>query len=419
MNRSKAPALNPIDSIDLIFPKRVDLGNGIDLFWMDDIPDETVKLDVIWDAGSKFQTKPLVASYTNQLLFSGNDQISSNQIAERIDVLGGYLNQSHHKDHASFSVFGLTDSMHAIFNLVQEYFQIATFPQAEIDKWTAIKQQEFQLNEEKVGVNARKMFTQQLFSENHPYGKLAKLADFTAVTQADLQSFFKAHYLGTKPTLFLVGNVSYQVIDQLKTFAQLFSDSTAPRQATTPTQTIGKQHQVKEKAVQSAIRVGKLTITKSHPDYIALQVLNTVLGGYFGSRLMANIREDKGYTYGIGSGLTALAEATYFFISTEVACDTREATLKEIYFEIDRLQTELIPKSELEVVKNYLLGSLLRNSDGAIAMMEKYKNIYLQNLSESYYTDYVQGINSITPKILKEVAQKHLATESMTEVSFG
>lgn len=419
MNRKIAPELSIIDQIELIFPERIDLGNGIDLVWMKNIPDNTVKLDIIWNAGSKYQLKPLIASFCNHLLLSGNKSISANEIAEEIDSLGGYVSHNQHKDHAGITAFGLTDSIDGIFDIIQSNLLQCIYPETEIEKWKEIKKKEFELNKEKVDVNARKLFTQNIFGINHPYGKIAKIADFDNVSQNDLQKFFQEKYMNNKPTIFLVGNVNQDFINKLTEFAQHFTDKNTENKIGFPIQRFGEIYKTKADAVQSAIRIGRLCIDKNHPDYITFQILNTILGGYFGSRLMANIREDKGYTYGIGSGISAFKDATYFFISTEVAREKRKETLNEIYFELRRLQTELVQVDELAVVKNYMLGALLRNSDGAIAMMEKYKNIYLQNLDESYYLNYIRGINSVTPEKLQAVAIQYFNKKDFTEISYG
>ena len=280
MNRKIAPELTPINQVNLIFPTKVDLGNGIDLHWMNNIPDNTVKLDIIWDAGSKYQNKPLIASFCNQLLLSGNDSTSANQIAGEIDSLGGYISHNQHKDHAGLTIFGLTDSIESIFNIIQSNLMHGSFPKTEIAKWREIKRKEFELNEEKVSTNARKLFTKNIFGAQHPYGKLAVIKDFDRVSQADLKQFFIQKYSQTKPVFFLVGNVSESFVKKLKQFASSFSESKITYNCSEPHQKTGEIYETKENAVQTAIRIGRLCIHKKHPDNIALQVLNTVLGGY-------------------------------------------------------------------------------------------------------------------------------------------
>ena len=214
---------------------------------------------------------------------SGNDSTSANQIAGEIDSLGGYISHNQHKDHAGLTIFGLTDSIESIFNIIQSNLMHGSFPKTEIAKWREIKRKEFELNEEKVSTNARKLFTKNIFGAQHPYGKLAVIKDFDRVSQADLKQFF------------IQGNVSESFVKKLKQFASSFSESKITYNCSEPHQKTGEIYETKENAVQTAIRIGRLCIHKKHPDNIALQVLNTVLGGYFGSRLMALGREFRPY----------------------------------------------------------------------------------------------------------------------------
>ena len=134
---------------------------------------------------------------------------------------------------------------------------------------------------------------------------------------------------------------------------------------------------------------------------------------------MANIREDKGYTYGIGSAFAVMDDAAYFFISTEVAKEVKENTITEIYFELDRLKNELIPEDELERVKNYMLGEFLRQMDGPGAMMESFKNIWFNQLSQDYYSRFIHAINNYTAAELRDLAKKYYLRERMVEVVVG
>jgi zinc protease len=175
----------------------------------------------------------------------------------------------------------------------------------------------------------------------------------------------------------------------------------------------------KEGALQSAVRIGKKLFTREHKDYHGMLVLNTVLGGYFGSRLMANIREDKGYTYGIGSAAASMAKEGYFVIATEVGVNVCNDAIKEIYFEIDRLRNELIPESELETVRNYMLGSFLRSIDGPFELADKFKNIMFHNLGYDYYQNFLKTVRTITPTELQNLAQKYLLEDSLYELVVG
>ena len=175
----------------------------------------------------------------------------------------------------------------------------------------------------------------------------------------------------------------------------------------------------KEGALQSAIRIGRLIPNKLHPDYLGLQVLNTILGGYFGSRLMNNIREDKGYTYGINSGVVSLKNGGYFFISTEVGADVTKDALNEIYKEIDLLRTEEVSIEELDLVKNYMLGQFLKSCDGAFNLANLFESVKLYDLDYNFYNNYIKTIKEITPKTIKALGVKYFNKKDLKEVVVG
>ena len=159
--------------------------------------------------------------------------------------------------------------------------------------------------------------------------------------------------------------------------------------------------------------------SKTHPDYVGMQVLNTILGGYFGSRLMKNIREEKGYTYGIGSAVVSLMHGGYFFITSEVGAEVCSPALTEIYNELEILRREPVAEDELQMVKNYMLGSFLKSIDGAFNLADRWKGIMFYNLGYDYYERYIKTVSMITPEELMALAQKYFGKENMSELVVG
>jgi predicted Zn-dependent peptidase len=185
-------------------------------------------------------------------------------------------------------------------------------------------------------------------------------------------------------------------------------------------QKVGVQEIIPRKEVfQSAIRVGKELFNRHHTDYAGMQVLNTVLGGYFGSRLMKNIREDKGYTYGIGSMIISLHHSGYFVIASEVGTGVTKKAVKEVFVEINRLRNELIPENELSLVKNYIMGQIIRMFDGPFATADTIKSILEYGLDFDYYDRTIETIMGITAVELRDLANKYLKPETFTEIIAG
>ena len=419
MDRTIAPEIQNPKSLEITAPNKSVLENGVELYWIDDVKDSGIKVEVVWDAGTKYQKQSLIASYTNKLLLGGTKEKTANELSNEIDFLGGYFQNSIDKDHAGVTLYGLVENMPAIFQKFMTGFQDANFPETEVEKEASIGLQRFKVESEKVNVLCHRKFNQKIFGEDSAYGSVASETDFTKLNRELLLDFYNDHYRSGKPVIMIVGEYSTELLDILQEFSKLFNGNAAQSTNVEINQTKGTHHFEKEGAIQSAIRVGRLMFDKNHEDYFGFQVLNTVLGGYFGSRLMANIREDKGYTYGIGSGLAVLQNASYFFIATEVGKEVRENTLKEIYFELRRLRDELIPEDELRKVKNYLLGDFLRQSDGPFAMMDCFKNIYFNNLSMNYYSDFIKAVNDISAEELRERARKYLKEEDLLSISVG
>lgn len=413
------PSYSLPTSLPLQFPELIQLENGIELYVLKDDNDDAVKLDIEWSAGSKYQSKNLIASFTNKLLLSGDDVMKASEIAEKLDFYGGYFQHEIDRDHAGIALFGLKENMSKIFEIFTQAFMNCTFPADQLEKERAVALNKFQIANKKVKHQCVKAFNQGVYGEKNPYGRAATEADFGRIEREDLLAFYKQFYLNGKPTLFLVGNVDDDFIRQLRDWSSLMVCKPVNYELEPLEQKTGHEHVLVPGAVQTAVRIGRLFIDKKHPDYFQVQLLNTLLGGYFGSRLMSNIREDKGYTYGIGSAITVMEDAACFFITTEVGSEVVKDAIQEVKNELSKLINIEIPDDELTVVKNYMAGEFLRNADGAIAQMENFKNIHFNQLPQSYYSDYLKAINAAQPSDLKKLAEKYFQFDDMLVVTAG
>ena len=161
-------------------------------------------------------------------------------------------------------------------------------------------------------------------------------------------------------------------------------------------------------SVQGAIRIARNFPNRHHPDFQKMQVLNNIFGGFFGSRLMANIREDKGYTYGIHSYLANLIQESALMISTEAGKEVTEATIQEVYLEMKRLCDEPVSAEELKTTKNFMIGTLLGDLDGPFQVAGRWKSLILNDLTDEYFYNGIETIKNIRPLVLQELANKYL-----------
>jgi len=418
LNRKNAPSLKEIDYIDFIEPNKIALNDIVSFYHVPQVANETARFDLYFDAG-KCTIKGGTSSFVNGLLLSGTPNKKSTEIEAEISALGGYYETGVGMESAVVSIYCLRENFKEIFDILIDAINNVTFPIEEIEEIVADKKQQFKINQEKVSAISQRIFQSKLFASNEAYSSLMNEEDFENVDRNSLIEYHKKHYLNGLTKVVLVGNIDdatvNHVISQTKPLL-------TEKQRNYPSQfknEIGETHIAKEDAVQSAVRIGRILFNKKHEDYIDFLFLNTILGDYFGSRLMSNIREDKGYTYGIGSMVSEFDNTGYFMIATEVGNEVREATINEIKFEMNRLQTELVKQDEIQLIQNYLLGQLLKSADGPYAMMDLFLSAEAQNFDLDFYNTVIDKIKSISAERIQMLAKKYLNWEDMTIVTAG
>lgn len=417
LNRNHAPELQTIHSIDFVKPRIFDISETSKLFFMKEVADETSRVDLYFDAGS---TKGSVgiASMVNGLLLSGTKEKSSTQISNELDALGAFYESNVGHENAILTIYALRENMLSILHVLKNAINHLAFDQQEVEELISDRKQKFRVNMEKVSFLAQRAFQKNMF-EGSLYGRIMEEEDYNSISVSEMKSFFKENYLNGLTKVVVVGNFDLDQVDEIIDLTGEWSIDSPTDFEKTINNNKGHFHTEKQGALQTAIRVGRTLFNKTHEDFIDFQVLNTILGDYFGSRLMSNIREDKGYTYGIGSMMAELHESGYFLIATEVGKDVKDATIAEIQIEIERLKNEPVDQQELDLVKNYLLGQLLKSADGPYSMIDLYMGLEPFNLDMDFYNKSIEAIQKITPERIRELAVKYLVWEEMTVVTAG
>ncbi len=424
LDRRTMPAFGKQTKIDIQHAQESKLANGIPVYSVNAGTQDVVKIELIFPAGARQQGLPLIADTTNAMLEEGTTKHNSEEIASLLDYYGSFLETSAHHDYASVALYTLGKHVSKVLPVLEEIVKEPSFSQSELDIYLTNKKQRFLVEDKKVRVVAARNFPALLFGDNHPYGHATKIEEYDTVKRDTLQSFHKTNYSANGCAIVVAGKVKDSVLNSLGDSFGGSNWKSADAQLNGKTFEVQpsaeKKHLiVKEKAMQSAIRMGRMLFVKSHADAIPFQILNVILGGYFGSRLMSNIREDKGYTYGISSGIVYLKEAGYFQVASEVGTDVCDKALVEIYKEMDKLCTEPVPDAELQLVKNYLRGNFLRSMDGPFALAERFKQVWLHGLDYSYYEKYVATLADITSAQLKDLAGKYFQKDSIYELVVG
>lgn len=422
LNRNFTPNIKSVVDINYQQPVKYKLDNGIPVYQLQTGSQDIVKMEFIFNAGKYYEPKPLVSWFTNKMLKEGTQNFTASQIAEKIDYYGAHLELNADKDMAYITVYTLNKYLTEILPIIEDVIFNPSFPENELNIKIQNKKQDFIVNSEKVRNLARWKFDELLFGENHPYGKFVNAKDYDTIVQKDLIDFHMANYFIADCKIIAAGNIHKNFIGVLNKFFGKHTEKRTRKDLNINPIETSKLHLVeykKEDALQSAIRIGKKMFNKKHPDFLKLQVVNTILGGYFGSRLMSNIREDKGYTYGIGSAIVSMQHSGYFFIASEVGAQVTQSAIDEIYHEIDVLQNEKVPGSELMLVKNYMLGSFLRSIDGPFAISENFKGLLEYDLDYNYLKSFVEIVKDVEADEIQELAQRYFDKKSLIELKVG
>lgn len=420
LNRQIAPDFKQVSTINFIQPTHKKLNNNVPVYTIYSGEQDLVRIEFIFNNVKWDVEKPLQAIAVSALLNNGTSTLSSKEIAQKIDFYGAFFQTEYVQDHSSVTLYTLNKHLAAVLPIVRDVLTDSQFPQQEIDLYIQNQKQKLQVNLKKNDILARKEFAHALFG-NTAYGVDIQARHYDELKREDLTAYFKAAYAPDNCTVIVSGKFEEASFELLNSeFGQNWEPGHATKNdfsfSTTPRAVIYKE---RADAIQSAIRIGKLAVNRTHEDFAGLQILNTVLGGYFGSRLMNNIREDKGYTYGIGSGISSLQDAGYLFIATEVGAEVCAAALTEIYKEIEILKNELVGEEELTLVKNYMLGSMLGSLENVFSHADKFKNIHFFGLGYDYYENYIAKVKAITAEDIKLLANKYLNKEDFTEVVVG
>ena len=421
IDRALAPVYGEVENIELIRAKPLVLANGLKLFSIDGGEQDLVRIEFIFSNSNYDPAKPLQTFATNTMLNDGTSELSSTQIADKIDYYGAFLQTEYANDHSTVTLFTLNKHLANTLPIVKAIISDSIFPQVELDTLIRNQKQKLSVSLEKNDFLSRKTFSHVLFGDTL-YGYDIAATDYDKLSRDQLNTYFKLAYQPKNCTVIISGKVNEDTITLIdKYFGTDWDNSIDIKQNEFKfTMGSGQEHFLERAdALQSAIRIGQVSINRKHADFPGLQVLNTIFGGYFGSRLMANIREDKGFTYGIGSALVSLKNTGYFFIASEVGAEVCSATLTEIEKEITLLKEQPVTEGELALVRNYMLGSMLGSLENALSHADKFKNVYFSGLDYDYYRNYINTVRNIGPEELQALANQYLNFNSFEKVIVG
>lgn len=421
MNRSLQPPIKQIEKINIQHPEKYFFSGGIPVYFFKNTHN-IISLQIIFNAGTFVQDMPLQAAFTVRMLREGSKNYKSKKIAEALDFLGVKMRLINTYDSSIVALTFAKKHIVEVLKLLSDILVNPLFPEKELKTALRIEHQNFLISQEKVTTLAQQKFKETLFGTGNYYGYRLLSEDFRKLKPEHLLSFHKKHYTTTNGNVIISGNLNdTDILAIEKALAGITKGKvTKTKEVFRIDTSTQKEHFLwKKGAVQSALRIGRTCCNRMHKDDKSLRILNMVLGGYFGSRLMTNLREDKGYTYGIYSSVISYKHIGYFSINTQLGNAFLKDGIKQINIELERLQNHKIPDGELDLVKNYMLGSLLKNFDGSFNLSNVLAILLPLNLDLNYYEELSAKIKSISAEELLKMAQKYLTPSEMFCITAG
>lgn len=420
LNRTQPPHIKNAVELELKLKpyEKATLNNGADVYAVNAGAEDVLLVEWVYYAGNWYEDKNLVAATTNFMLKNGTSTKTAFQLNEHFEYYGSYLNRSCFNETATITLHCLSKHLEALLPVVREMIVDSVFPEEELGIYKQNMQQRLRVNLRKSDFVAGRLIDAYLYGQEHPYGRYTSFEDFDALNRDEVVNFYSDFYQKGKFLVFAAGKLPSNLMALLN---QYFGDlPLSPIQvAALPTKPAAeKKYRVAndEQGVQGSIRIGASFPNRHHPDFVKAQVLNNVFGGFFGSRLMSNIREEKGYTYGIYSYLENHIQESAWIISTEAGRDVCEATITEVYKEMEGLRQAPVDEEELLLVRNYMMGSILGDLDGPFQIINRWKNIILNGLDEGFFERQLETIRTVSAEELQLLANKYLQPENFYEL---
>jgi len=418
LDRTIPPITRSISKVNLIRAEKIHLSNGLPVHIIDAGQHDIIRVEIILKSGKWYEYINGEAYFTSQMLLEGTADRPSRELAEIFEYHGAHVHVNSGIDYNILTIYVIRTKWKEIIGIIKECILRSIFPEKELSILKDIQRQQLRIDNERNSFVAGKEIRRLLYGSNHPYGRSLEYDDFDELKQEHINQYYRKTLLhGIE--IIISGQISKDLIDVLEVFNEL--PKVDPLE--TPHNNIGsgdvelRIH--KKDSLQSSLRMGSRKISKSHPDFPALIVLNELFGGFFGSRLMKNIREEKGYTYGIHSSIVSYIHDSYLVIGADVKKEFVDDTIDQIYHEVNRLRDERVEDKELTTVKNYLLGNFLSSMETSFALADKFKNIYFFGQDYSFYDKYIEKINTITPIEIQELANRYLDKSGFQLVVVG
>jgi predicted Zn-dependent peptidase len=385
------------------------------------VPKVTVRAVVRTGSLNETATQTWLAALTGSMLKEGTTSRSAEQIAQEAAQMGGQITVGVGADQTNVAGDVLSEFGPQLVALIADVMQRPLLPASELQRLKNDRLRQLTIARTQPGQIATEQFRKVLYP-NHPYGRMFPTEQMIAgYTIGDIQKFYKDNFGAARTNLYVAGRFDSAAMK--KAITEAFESWTRGSDPIVdiPKPTAARTLHLIDRpgATQSTILIGLPVVDPSNPDYIGLQVMDSLLGGSFASRITSNIREAKGYTYSPYSQVSTRYRDAYWVETADVTTAVTGPSLKEIFYEIDRLRKEPPTEEELQGIKNYLAGIFVLQNSNRQGVIGQLAFLDLHGLDEKYLTTYVQRVFAITPKDVQRIAQTYLIDDKMTLVVVG
>lgn len=417
LDRSVAPEAKELVQLDIPKPKIVHLSSGIPLLLMVDSNHPVISLEIILESGRLFENAEELGNsyFTSKMLTEGTHAKSAAEIAKELDFVGSFLEIVPGIDSVTIKLHALKKFFSASADLLFEILENAAFPKREFEILKDIRIHNIRSQLANNNQLAQVSFLERLFGGQHPYGRLISPEIVQESLIEEAEQFYR-NKLFNNAKLLLIGDVTNEVSWVDKKLNQLDFHQLRPESQSVSTSS-GIETILKDNSTQASIRVGDLCPSRTENNIHLINISNMLLGGFFGSRLMKNIREEKGLTYGIHSQISHQKKASFWMVSSEVKKEDASQVLEEIQSEIDLLIQEGVTDRELLTLRNYAKGKLLSAIDSPFSLAAMYKVLFLNDISFDYHQEYLDTLEIVSSEDVSNICNRYFSWNTGVIVS--
>lgn len=423
INRAIPPLIHPIESFSLPKPRCETLSNGVPVFYFDNPYSELVYVLLQVHTGSLFQPAKHVCNFAYTLLRESSPFLSPEETAERLDFNGANVSVNVGLEWVQVVISAPRRNLSSIMPVIADFL---VNPIYRADNLRIMQDKEVKnlaYNSQKTDFVSWQLMWNTLFADVFPgVAELSTSDTINSLEISQLQEFYKRSFCAENISVFVTGNIGdgdERVISEA--FSPIPGGIPSPSLPQVPSQPAGSDIVYRPMAgcLQSSVILCQVSEGYNHPDRTAFSVLNTLTGGYFSSRLMQNLRERQGLTYGVSSSSTYFGNQSVFAISSDVNAAQTAHAIDSAFEELQRLQDEVVGDEELNMVKNYMAGIQLRSVDTSVSTMQKYAFFHRFGLDESEMYRYLSSVRETTSEDILNLAKKYFTNNKFTRIVVG